>query len=134
MKLASLGAITAAIALGVAIADRSGGPAPGMTTSYPPGCAVAVGGEGGLLPRAGVTIENRRAGPVHARIEPRHGLPRTDLGTIPGGESRWFAQALPAGRNMLDAAAGAGSAVRIVFHVANRGAGTCQRRYLWRIE
>jgi len=134
MRLASLGVLTAAIGLGVSIADRSGGPTPGMTTSYPPGCAVAVGGEGRLLPRAGATIENRRAGPVRARIEPRYGLPRTDLGIVAAGESIFVAQMVPAGRNLLKATDREGRVTRSVLQVANRGAGTCRRRYLWRIE
>ena len=134
MKLASLGALTAAIGLAVSIAVRSVGPMPSMTTSYPPGCAVAVGEEGRILPRAGVTIENRRAGPLHAWIEPRYGLPRTDLGIVAARESNFVAQTIPAGRNLLHATDREGRVTRTVMQVANRGAGTCRRRYLWRIE
>jgi hypothetical protein len=134
MKLASLSALTAAIGLGLSIADRSGGPTPNMTTSYPPGCAVAVGGEDRLLPRAGLMIENRRASPVRAWIEPRYGLPRADLGIVAAGESMFVAQTIPAGRNLLQATDLEGRVTRTVMQVANRGAGTCRRRYLWRIE
>jgi hypothetical protein len=134
MKLASLGAVAAAVAFGAAIADRAGVPERGATTSYPPGCTVEVNGMSGSLPRAGVTIENRLGRPARAWLEPRYGLPRVDFGTIANGQSRWFAHALPAGRILLGASAGDGPVVRGVLQVANRGAGTCGRRYLWRIE
>jgi hypothetical protein len=134
MKLATLGALTAAVGLGVLVADRPGAPGTAVTTSYPPGCAISVEGAGHYLPRAGLTIENRGAGPARAWLEPRHGLPRVDLGVVAGGESRWLAHALPAGRNMLTATAGEGRTVRSVLAVINRGVATCARRYLWRIE
>jgi hypothetical protein len=44
----------------------------------------------------------------------------------PSREIRLVAHALPAGRNQLQ--------VRFMLDVANHGAGTCRRRYVWRIE
>jgi hypothetical protein len=122
------------IGLAAAVVEKPTAERVAGTSSYPPGCMVAVAGAPGYLPRAGITIHNRRSRPVHAWLEPRNGLARLDLGNIGIGESLTFAHALPAGRNLLHARSEAGARIATVLYVANRGAGTCSRRYLWRIE
>ena len=135
MKLASMGAAAAAIGLGFAVADKPASRYAGATTSYPPGCAVAINGAPGYLPRASVTIENRSAGSVSAWLEARNGQPRIEFGQIGEGELRVLAHTLPAGRNLLQARSERGGAqLRAVINVANHGAATCNRRYVWRIE
>jgi len=135
MKLVSIGAAVAAIGLGLAVADKPASRHTSGTSSYPPGCIVAIDAAPGYLPRASVTIENRSAGPVSAWLEARNGLPRIEFGLIGEGELRVLAHTLPAGRNLLQARAERGGArTRIVLNVANHGAATCNRRYVWRIE
>jgi hypothetical protein len=134
MKLVSVDAVAAAIGLGLAIAENPMPPHASGTTSYPPGCTVTFNGTPSGLPRAGVTIENRMGRPVHAWIKGRPGLPPIDFGWIGADELRFLAHTLPAGRNLLYAAADNGAAAHVVLTVANRGAATCNRRYLWRIE
>ena len=134
MNSLGLSALTLAILIGAAASGRSSSGEAIATSSYPPGCAVAVEGSGRSLPRASVTIENRRPVAVRVRLESRHGLPRTDLGIVAAGESMFVAQMIPAGRNLLQATDREGRITRTVMQVANRGAGTCRRRYLWRIE
>jgi hypothetical protein len=134
MKFLGIASTTAVIGLAAVVVDRPAAERVGGTSSHPPGCLVAVAGAPGYLPRAGLTIHNRRSRPVHAWLEPRNGLARRELGTIGIGESLTFAHALPAGRNLLHARPEAGAGIATVLYVANRGAGTCSRRYLWRIE
>jgi hypothetical protein len=135
MKLAAIGAAVAAVGVGLAIADKSPPRQAGGTTSYPPGCAVAIDGVPGYLPRAAVTIENRSAAPVDVWLEPRMGLARVEFGRIGEGEIRMLGPALPAGRNLLRAdSARGGRTHRIVLNVAHHGSATCKRRYVWRIE
>lgn len=134
MKVLKIGMLAAALGLGLAAAEDPSSRHISATSSYPPGCTAAINGAPGYLPRAGLALENRTGRTVRAWLEPRHGLPQVDLGTIGGGETRLLAHALPAGRNLLHATAAQGPPFRIVLPVANHGAGTCNRRYLWRIE
>jgi hypothetical protein len=134
MKVAGIGAAAAAIGLGYAIAENPIARYASATTSYPPGCTVAIAGAPGYLPRAGIRIENGRGDPVHARLEQRNGLPPVEFGMIGAGEIRLFAYTLPAGRNRLRAAGERDAVSRAVLTVPNHGAGTCKRRYVWRIE
>jgi hypothetical protein len=133
VKVAAFGVAVAVVGVGLAIAGTSPSRHIG-TTSYPPGCTIAIDGAPGYLPRATVTIENRSASPVQAWLEPRMGVARVDFGQIGEGAVRPFGNVLPAGRNLLRASERGGRAHRIVLNVANHGAGTCKRRYVWRIE
>ena len=134
MKVAGIGAAAAVIGLGYAIVENPIPRYAAATTSYPPGCTIAIDGAPGYLPRAGIKIENALGHPVRAWLEPRNGLPRAEFGTIGSGETRLFAHTLPAGRNLLQAAGERGAVVRAALTVANHGTATCKRRYLWRIE
>jgi hypothetical protein len=135
MKLIAIGAAIAAIGIGLSVASDPASRQAGGTASFPPGCAVAVAGAPGYVPRAAVTIENRTAAPVEAWLEARGGFARVDFGVIGEGEIRVLAPVLPAGHNLLRAVPVRGGAVRrAVLNVANHGAATCKRRYVWRIE
>jgi hypothetical protein len=135
MKFVAIGAAVAAIGIGLSVANDPASQQAVGTTSFPPGCAIAVAGAPGFVPRAAVTIENRTAAPVEAWLEVRGGLARVDFGVIGEGEIRVLAPVLPAGRNLLRAVPARGGAVRrAVLNVANHGAATCKRRYVWRIE
>lgn len=135
MKLASIGAALAAVGLGLAVAKNPTTREPVATTGYPPGCTVSIGAAPGYLPRAGVTIENHTAAPLRVWLEARNGLARVEYGLLGEGEIRVLGHALPAGRNLLQAAPErGGTAKRIVLNVAHHGAATCKRRYVWRIE
>lgn len=137
MKLATIGALTAAFGLAFAVAGHSGPERSGAAGEYPPGCAVSINGTIGRVPRAGLTVENRSSHLVVIFIEARGDRPRIELGTIGPGEQKRFDHTLPAGRNaLLGAAAGETRPRRFreVVHVDNHGAATCRHRYVWRIE
>src|SRR5262249_43314261 len=135
LKLAAIGVAVAAVGIGLSVTDDREFRRVVATTSYPPGCAVAIEGAPGYLPRAGVTIENRSGGAVRAWLEARNGLARVELGEIGAGEVRVVAHALPAGRNLLHAGSERRErTVHAALAVANHGAATSPRRHLWRID
>jgi len=138
MNTATIGALTAAFGLAFAVAGHSGSERPAAASEFPPGCAVAINGAIGLVPRAGLTVENRSSRPAVVFVVARGATPRIELGTIGPGERKLFAHTLPAGRNvLLGAAAGETQPprrFREIVYVNNHGAATCRRRYLWRIE
>ena len=138
MKIAIIGTLTAMFGLAFAVAGHSGSEPASTSAQFPPGCAVAINGAIGLVPRAGLMVENRASRPVAVSVEARGAVPRVEIGTIGSGERKLFAHTLPAGRNvLLGAAAGETQPprpFREVVHVINHGAVTCRHRYLWRIE
>ena len=134
LKTMVMGIALAAAGLGAAFADRADDPGyPGRNSSLPAECIVAVAVAPGYLPRAGLTVENRRPHPIQVRLEGRgSGLDRVELGVVGAGEHRFFGHTLPAGRNVLTA--GEGQSRPQVITVVNRGAETCARRYWLRVE
>ena len=131
MKIIGLGLAT--IALGLLVAGHSDSRSAAAGDPYPAGCTVAIAGAPGYLPRAELAVENRGAAQLRLRLAGHHGLPIADLGTLGRGERRHFAHVLSAGRNLLHAVTDHGETFRVVLVVANHGAATCQRRYLWQI-
>jgi hypothetical protein len=117
-----------------AVADRP--PEAGtVALRFPADCALAVATVHRRLPRAGLRIENRTLRPVGVAIEARGAPPRAELGTVRPGETRVFAHALPAGRNVLVGMDDTHPPrhFRGVVYVENHGPATCEYRYLWRI-
>ena len=101
MKSAIIVSLTAAFGLAFAVAGNSGSERPAAASEFPQGCAVAINGTIGLVPRAGLTIENRTSHPIVVFVEARGTVPRIELGSIGPGERKAFAHTLPAGRNVL---------------------------------
>ncbi len=124
--------------LGAALAARADSVHPQRNSRPPAECIVPVAVAPGYLPRANLRVENRRATAIEVWLEARtgSGLPRTELARLGPFESRAFAHALPAGRNVLAADVGGEGAklLHYVLIVHNRGPETCARHYLWRIE
>lgn len=137
MNMMGLAIGVAATGLAVAIAERAPlKPAP-RETGFAPGCTVPAAVPPGYLPRAALAVENRRSATLRLWLEARAGtaLPAVELGTVGPNETRVFPHALPAGQNRLSASAGDARTepLRYRIDVVNRGAGTCTRRYLWRV-
>ncbi len=137
MRTISIGVALPISGLGMAVFGGADADPGRSGQDYPPGCIVGVAVAPGFLPRAGLTVENRLARPIRVRLEGRAGsdLADAELGTIGSQEQRIFTHALPAGRNALIAEEeGSGRTRRQVLFVSNRGADTCNRRSLARIE
>lgn len=138
MKIVVIGFAIGAIGLGLSIVSH---PTPGVTAlrqTYPADCVVTIAGAPGYLPRAAVAIENRSRQPIRVSLEGRDGmgLPSVELGQVRALELKVFPNALPAGRNIVTAAAGEPPkrTLRQVIYVNNHGAETCRRRYYWPVE
>jgi hypothetical protein len=138
MKYVVIAFALGTVGLGISIARHPTTSLTAMTRTYPADCVVAIAGAPGYLPRAAVAIENKTRQPFRVSVEGRDGLGlrSVELGRVGAREQKVFPHALPAGRNIVTAAADEAPlrTLRQIIYVNNHGPETCRRRYYWPVE